>query len=381
VPGFITAGFLLAMVAAGAATGAALLVIVITRRAAETLVQRRQALADGTVRPLVLRAATSGEIPPALASARGRAGRAIERECFRSLERVRGDAHDALVEILQRRGAVSRAIGATSGRPPNVRAANAERLGLIAARPAVQRLSQLLHDDRSQRVRLVAARALGLTGAPDAAAALLGALDPGNSRSVPTGIIAAALVSLGADALPALRAAGRDAADPARRALAVDLLGILKDLGSREIVASNLRARDPRLRHCAVRSLGQLGIRQTAADLLPCLSDAEDARIRSAAAWALGRIRDPATATALSACLTDPDYLVAHCAATALAELGDSGARLLQQALTAGGQAAAVAGEALSKAARPAGSRPAAAQPPALSRPWYQEPVGRGLGL
>jgi HEAT repeat protein len=162
--------------------------------------------------------------------------------------------------------------------------------------------------------------------------------------------------------------------------MAMDLLGLLKDLAAWQIVADNTCSADPQVRLSAVGALGELGLRKAAHTLLACLTEGNETGVRSAAAWALGRIRDPASVAALARCLGDPDHRVAHNAALALAAHGKAGEHVLTQMATGDGPTAAHAREALAHGARPTGPRAPAAQPPALDRPGYPRvrPPGRG---
>jgi HEAT repeat protein len=371
---------LLGLIVAGGAIGAASLLLVATRQALRDLTRRRRDRLDSAVRPLILRAVKSRRIPLDVVQARGRRGRSADRVTYRYLAQVRGGAHDLLAEILERRGTAAHGIRQTSKRRVHVRARAAEHLGRIASPAAQVRLQQLLRDDPSLRVRIVAARALGEVEMPGAAAALLQAVDENGTKAVQEGVIASSLLALGMTAAPALRHAAQAPGSPFRQAMAIDLLGLLKDLAAWQIVADNVCSADPQVRLSAVGALGELGLRKAAQTLLGCLTEGSEPSIRSAAAWALGRIRDPGSVAALTECLGDPDYRVAHNAALALAAHGETGEQVLTQMATSDGSSAAHAREALAHGARPAGPRAPAAQPPALDRPGYPRvrPSGRG---
>jgi HEAT repeat protein len=380
MPGFLNPTVLLGLLAAGGAIGVALLLLVATRQALRDLTRRRQDRLDSTVRPLILRAVKSHRIPLDVVQARGRRGRSADRVTYRYLAQVRGGAHDLLAEILERRGTAAHTIRRTSKRRAHVRACAAGLLGRIASPAAQVRLEQLLRDDPSVRVRIVAARALGEVEMPGAATALLQAVDEDGTNAVPEGVIASSLLAQGMTAAPALRQAAQDPGRPFRQAMAMDLLGLLKDLAAWQIVADNTCSADPQVRLSAVGALGELGLRKAAHTLLACLTEGNETGVRSAAAWALGRIRDPASVAALARCLGDPDHRVAHNAALALAAHGKAGEHVLTQMATGDGPTAAHAREALAHGARPTGPRAPAAQPPALDRPGYPRvrPPGRG---
>ena len=386
MPGLISVGVLVDVVVVGAGIALALFVVVIAHQSLVDLVELRRARIDRTQRPAVMRAAMTGQLPAALPTTRGRRGRAAERVCYQILPRIRGEAHDRVARILMLRGAERRELRASASHSANTRACAALRLGLIASPGAERRLAELLRADRSREVRIVAARALGDSDSPGAATALLGAvrhdsLEYGDVEvaagetdplEVPDGIVASSLLALGTVALPELRelAATPDDGDIARRAMAIDLLGLLKGLTSWRIVAVCLHAGHPAIRLAAARSLGQLGMREPVPALLGCLDPDEMPAIRLTATWALGRIRDPDAAGRLGGCLDDRDHLIAHAAGQALAALGEPGRRRLRHAVEAGQRGAAYAREALAEAGRSNGSRPPVVQPPAASRPW-----------
>jgi HEAT repeats len=371
MPGLITTTTLLGLIVAGAVLAVVLLGVTAARQVLRDVSEHRRERFNARVRPRLLRAVKSHRIPPDVIHARGQSGRAVDRVTYKYLAQVRGDAHDLLAEVLSRRGNAARTVRAASRWRGHSRSRAAERLGLIASPDAVWRLEQLLRDDRSLRVRIVAAQALGEVGTPGAAASLLRSLDGPESGGVPEGIVASALLALGTSAIPALRHAARAPQNVTRQAMAVDLVGLLKDLSSWESVAGAVRSPDPQVRLSAVRALGQLGMRQATDILISCLASGEEPGVRSAAAWGLGRIRDPKSAMALKGCLGDTEYAVAHNAAQALAALGVSGGQVLTQMAAGDGTAATHALEALARGVPPPGLRPPVTQPPVLGRSQY----------
>lgn len=363
-------GLLLAVSAVGAAIAALLVAATAGHQLASGILARSRARADQEARPYILRAVASRQLPPETLQARGRRGRAVDRVACRYLAQVRGEAHSLLAGLLEQRGTVARAVRAGHSRRAQTRARAAELLGTIASPATVECLEQLAGHDPNNRVRIVAVRALGETGTPGAAGTLLHALGRSNPSTVPPGIIESALLSLGAAALPTLREAAATGT-PARRAAAVDLLGLLKDLPSWETVAAHLHSADVGIRLSAVRALGQLGVRRATGALVACLADDPEPGVQTAAAWALGRIRDPAAVPALRRCLAKPGYLLPHSAAEALGRLGRPGRRALTETVATGGMPAMHAREVLSRGPQAPDIRPPASMPPVLSRPRY----------
>jgi HEAT repeat protein len=375
---FLPAGFLLGVVVAGPALAAGLLLVAAAARILRGVRSRRRARAEQAVRPMVLAVASGADIPPELVSVRGGLGRAAERIVFGYLTLVRGEAATSLADVLDRRGAVARTLRRTHSPRAHRRAQAATRLGLIASPEAERRLAELVTSDQNPEVRIVATRALGKTGSAAAARTLLHSL----SRPAPVaeGIVASALLELGPEAVPGLRA--ELAGGRRQRAMAANVLGLLDELPAWQGLVENAAAGSVEVRVSAVRALGRLGLPQVIGPVTACLQPGEDPVLRAAAAHALGRIGDPQSARPLAACLKDQHYWVAHNAAMALAELGEAGLAELTLAAAGHGSAAAHAREALARRALARGERPAAPAPAvatARPAPAGQAPAGKAL--
>jgi HEAT repeat protein len=320
-------------------------------------------------------AVVSGEEPPGdLIVARGARGLAAERLVFAYLAQVRGDAAACLVEALRQRSAIQRVLRSAHSGSAHRRARAAERLGLIASAEAEARLTELITADNDRGVRIVATRALGKTASAAAARALLHSLS--RPSPVPEGIVASALLELGPEAVPALRAeleGGRR-----QRAMAATVLGLLDELPAWPELVANVTGGDFDVRASAVRALGRLGLPQAAGAVAACLDPAEEPELRAVAARALGGIGDPRSGPALAGCLDDPHYWVAHNAAVALAALGEAGEAELTRAAQGEGSGAAHASEALARWALARGGTPAI---PARAREGAgQAPAGQAQG-
>ena len=347
MPSVISIPFLLAVIVIGAAVAVTLLLLTVAVRIARHLLARYRRRVEDQVRPLVLRAVMGEEVPGEAVAARGVRGRAVERVAFGYLAQVRGEGHDLLADLLQRRGVLARAIRRSNWPSRNRRAFAASQLGLIATAEAERQLEFLAASDPSRQVRIVAARGLGKTSEPAAADTLLSLL-PGDA--VPPGIVASALLDLGPEAAPALRHALTAEADHGpERAMAADVLGLLDEMTAWPELISCLSSPGPQARLAAARALGRLGMPQATETLSRCLVPTEEPAVRASAAWALGRILDARAVDPLAGCLDDPHYWVAHSAAAALALLGPPGHQALAAAVTAGGPGAAHAREALSR--------------------------------
>jgi HEAT repeat protein len=362
MPSFVTVPFLLAVIVIGSAVALTLLLVTVLVRISRYLIRRHKAQVESEIRGPMLRAIAGEGVDTSLIAVRGSRGRAVERVAFGYLARVRGDGHDLLADLLERRGVVSRVVRRSSWPGHTTRAVEANRLGLIATPEAEQRLERMAVEDRSMRVRIVAARGLGKTGTPHAAETLLGML--GQVDPVPAGIVASALLELGPEAAPALRRTvrssfGEDADDAAGRdgrprAMAADLLGLLDVMPAWEDLVACLHGADTAVRVSAVRALGRLGVPQACDAISKCLVPDEDTAVRAEAAQALGRIGHPGSVGPLVTCLGATDYWVAHNAAEALAALGSPGRQALARAAAVNAAGAAHAREALAAPAREA---------------------------
>lgn len=259
-------------------------------------------------------------------------------------------------------------LAASRGHWRNQRARAAEQLGLIATPEAERRLAGLVCGERSLEVRIVATRSLGKTNCAPAAAALLRSLS--RPDPVPQGVVAAALLELGPEAVPALREAlGGAGGGRRQRAMAADVLGLLDDMPSWQQLVENVGAGNLEVRISAVRALGRLGVPQATGPMIACLSPAEETSLRAVAARALGVLGDPQAAPALGVCLSDPEYWVAHNSADALTALGVAGLAELERAADAGGSGAGHAREALARHALAHGELPTRTAIPAAPPP------------
>lgn len=276
--------------AGGAGAGVSVVLVAVARRAVRHLTGRYQKRAERSIRPLLLEAIAESRVDPRLLGARRARGRGVERVAIHYLAKTRGEARDVLEGLLTQRGVTARAIRQTGQMGPHRRARAAEVLGVIAsdeARVCLERLGRL---DPQLEVRTVAARALGKFDTGDAAASLLGLLY--YATPVPEGVVAAGLVELGPQAIPALRDVLRfeRRGSLTQRAMAAEVLGLLDAAHAwRELVAEAMGT-DLESRISAVRALGRLGVPDAADAIAYCLRPAEPSALRSTAAHALGGV-------------------------------------------------------------------------------------------
>lgn len=306
-----------------AGVGSLAVAIVLVRGVRMIRVRRQVRMAAGPRLALLRFAADSGSGDADELVAMAPAGwRAIEHTAVALLGKVRGDAHQALVAVFERRGAVEAALQALHGRSSVGRARAAETLGSLGHRDAVTVLCVLLRDPHPE-VRVVAVRALGRIGDPAAAEPLLAAL--AGSDPAPSLVVAHALIQLGPAAEPALIQALRHPA-PLVRITVLDTLALLGAAASAVPVAEVARSdSSTEVRVAAVATLGRLGGRAALAPLTEAALPHEPEPLRAAAARALGDLGNAAAVAPLGSLLADPRYRVAHEAGRALRRLGPTG--------------------------------------------------------
>lgn len=242
------------------------------------------------------------------------------------LGKFRGASLWPVVRALAARGALHEARRDLGARSAVRRGRGAHLLGLVRDRLSRPRLEALLAD-RDVDVRITAARALGRLGDGAAAESLLGALS--GARAVAPGVVADAMLMLGAGTEPAVRSA-LASADTVARSVAADIAGLVGAITLTEPLCGTL-ALDPvpEVRARAAAALGRLGSPAALDPLVRALDD-DASGVRLAAATALGALGDPAATPALAAHLAGGDLLAEICAQS-LAQLGPSGRAALSE--------------------------------------------------
>lgn len=314
-----------------AAVVVAMLVTVITKTIGR-LVARRYRRIDERLRPELVRIVADATVYRSMVSTRGVHGRRLDALTIEYLPKVRGDAHRALIDFLERRGVVRRAYRRARRFGAFGRAQAADLLGNVPSAEATTVLERLLRD-RDPAVRSAAARGLGHIGDPGAVPHLLSALD--GRRRVPAGIVGSALLRVGSGGVDALRTALQEGGSMAR-AVATEVLGFVESIPAAADLIRVLEV-DPSgdLRSRAARALGRIGAPVAVAPLVGCLGEEQPTEVRAAAAWALGHMGATAAVPALSRATADVSYEVAHAAAEALAEMGSEGRHALESVAAA----------------------------------------------
>ena len=264
---------------------------------------------------------------PALRSARGATADAIDESAVRLLAKVRGEPANQLVAVLEEHGALDRARAEASHRSPVRRAHAVQLLGLARVHDSTALISEALEDQASE-VRASAAYAASYLADPWLAAPLLRSV--GEGEGIPAGLAADALLEMGVEIAPVLRAAMRNRA-PRTRMVAAHVAGVgtfvqaLPEL--RELIDSDP---DLTVRVEAAQALGLIG-RDSEVDLLARhTAVGEPTDLRRASAGALGRVGSPSAVPALLGLLDDSDTRLAELAAQALVQLGPQGIDTLE---------------------------------------------------
>jgi hypothetical protein len=295
------------------------------RRALRETYERRRARRAEAVR-LALLALAAGDHSPEILEQLDVADRVLARAVTEVLPRVRGEARDGLVALMEQHGFVVRTIARTRSRSVIRRAAAAETLGWMGVPRTLPTLARLLEDPETEVVQ-VATRALGRMGDPAAVPFLLAAIE--TSPGLTPGQVSAALRHLGGDVASRLS----DAIEHANadiRLVAVEVLSIVGTATVADRLALALDDPEPAVRVGAAHALGRIGGQRAVEPLLRCLRTF-DAQLRAAAAVALGQIGDPYAIAAWVSAVNDPDTEVARAASYALVEIGPEGTAALEE--------------------------------------------------
>jgi HEAT repeat protein len=349
-------GHLLAVVAAGIG---ALLAGALGATAVGKLVRgvadERSRRAEARVRPGLIRlvlGAGDDRLTPDRSVTRGADARAVERIATDLLAKLRGEAYDDVVAVLDQRGVLARARrqlrdGRTRWGSGARRARAAELLGAARDTQAVPDLLAVARTHRRREVRIDAARALGRIGDPVAVPGLLDGLD----GRLPVRTVSQAILQIGAPAEPILRRELQSGTAPAR-ALAARILGLSGSVSAgRDLAHAIATDPHPDVRASAAASAGLLGLPYAVDALVDALGAVRSRGERAASAEALGHMSATASSEALAPLVAEPDPRIAHAAACALAGLGAAGRAYLEAFSTGDDVAAQHAREALRRAA------------------------------
>ena len=243
---------LVALALALLATTVALLIALGFRRFLLARRDRRYREAEQRVRPLAI-ALVEGE--GADSSPLSTADQAVLAEVLsRYSRKLRGDAQARIAAYFRGSASLHEELQALNSRRMWRRATAAFRLGDMACEEVMPDVLAAL-DDPKREVRAAAARSLGRLGAVAAALPIVEVLV---SRRVPNGVAGQALLALGAAARDELgRIANHD--EPAVRATAITLLGLVGDGRDSDVAAAALADPSADVRRAAAEALGRIG--------------------------------------------------------------------------------------------------------------------------
>lgn len=313
-----------------------LVLVLVVVRATGELLERRSRRRSDELRHLILTALLgepeeSQQARTALLARQGRAWQQVEQQGFAMLPKIKGDAHEALVLLLQSRGAARHAYDNAQARSLVRRSRGAYQLGALGDADALSTLVDLLAC-KHFLVRRTAVRALGQIRDAAAVGPLLDAVtaDQALVRDV-----VAALQRIGPAAVPHLR---RDLVDLVehehegrRGALVATVLGLNGDLASVGVlVAAVEQGKRPAIRAAAAEALGEIGAPAAVPALVAALTS-DDAEVRVESAEALGKISDVGAVPALTSVLGSGIHEVDRAAAGALLRIGAPGIAVLER--------------------------------------------------
>jgi HEAT repeat protein len=314
---------LLDVVALALSAGSAVMLTVLVLRRLEVArrARRRAELEDG-LKPIALALLDGGSSElPALGR---REGEVLADLLGRYAQAVTGEARDRVARYFAWEGTVARELDTltdnTGDEPAWRRATAAFRLGDIGTPAAEPALVHALSDP-SQEVRIAAARSLGRLRVPESVPSLLASAA---DRRVPGPLVRWALLQIGPQALPGLRAL-LSAEEPRARAGAVQLIGLLG--GPRDAAEVGARLRDTAavVRAQAALALARIGSEETMEALLATLED-RIPEVREAAGTALGALRDRRAAAPLAEHAEHDTFEVARASARSLVAIDPSAA-------------------------------------------------------
>lgn len=341
-----------AFVGAGTAIASLCLVLslaIVLRRGGRERARRRESALAEPYRQLLVSLVVHDDVDEShlqtLLGVDERTWRALEPIVIGMVRKLRGEAREVLVDLLERRGTITRLRRRLRSHSAVRRARAAELLGLLGEHAPRGDLERLLLGDPDPEVRIVAARALGEVGDPAAAGPLIAAVS--GVRAVPLRIVARSLARVGPGAAPVLVEA-MTSAEATARAVAAEILGLGGAVTAVGVLSSHaLRDPDDDVRIRCARALGRIGVPSALAVLRRCTAPGEPAALRAVATRAIGDVGGPEAIRALEPLLADAEHRVASNAARALGGLGPAAIELLGEVAASHGPGAGYAAEAL----------------------------------
>jgi HEAT repeat protein len=228
---------------------------------------------------------------------------------------LRGVSRERIAAYFETSGGVEEQTARLSSTSAWRRAAAAFALGDMGSNRAVPDLLRVL-DDRVRDVRMAAVRSLGRIGATEAIGPLVAT---GVDGRVPREVANLALLDIGPAAVPQLVVLSKHT-EPAIRASAVELIGLIGSAGDAEPILDLLIDPAATVRVATAGALGRLGASEARDALMRALDDRVPS-VRVASASALGGIGGRQATAALMPIARNDTFDAARAAAEALARI------------------------------------------------------------
>lgn len=236
--------------------------------------------------------------------------------------KIKGEAKQTIVDLLEERGSIDKAIRRTRNLGAIGRCRAASLLGNLAIDRSRGALEELLKD-RNREVRVQAARALGNIGDPRSVPAILNCLDS-RRNSLPFGVAIVALSKIGISGTQYLIDALSGRGEKQRGACA-EILGLLNAIRAIPSLIDQYHSdesTDVKIR-CA-RALGRIGSPKALGALLKGL-ESENLSIRLVTCRALAQIGHRDAIPYLATMVEQAEFQLSRIAALSLVKMGHQG--------------------------------------------------------
>jgi HEAT repeat protein len=275
---------------------------------------RRRSVLVAQLRPLAI-AFVEGDADGGVPEYRGLEGEVCAELIGGYSRLLRGEARERIAAYFEATGGVDEQLRRLHSRRAWRRATAAFMLGDMSSHRVVPALLGLL-DDPARPVRMAAARSLGRLDAIDAIEPLVESAIDGR---LPRDVTGLALFDLGTAAVPRLLELSASD-EPAVRASALELVGLLGEAGDAAPVLNRMSDPAAAVRAASADALGRLGAAEARDALVRALDDRVPG-VRAAAARALGQTGGRRAAAALLPVARTDSFEPAHAAAHALARI------------------------------------------------------------
>ena len=242
---------------------------------------------------------------------------------------LKGDIGDAIAELYRALGFLRKDLQRLRSRRATVRAGAAADLGIIHLPDSIPPLVHALADS-DVRVRQAAVWAIGQVGTASALTGLVRLL--GDPSLVVSHRAQEVLAERGREVADAIVSYAASSSSRRGRLSAIELIGWLRITAASDLLLVNMSDLDPEIRVKSVKAAAAIGDPRFLEPFHGLLAD-HRWEVRCQVAKGLSLFGSPASVPRLTAALRDRHWWVSFYAATALAEVGDSGEEALLMAL------------------------------------------------